>query len=198
MDMDDAVGTIPEHRGPEVENMARITTLTPDSAPAGTRPLLDDVAALSGGRLLNLHTGLANSPALLAQYLGLRRAIVDHQTLGARTGSALLLAVSSADRSPYSEAVAAQVAARAGWTDEEMAELRSGTPRDERLAALVAVAREAATGLGRVSDATWEAAKAAGWGETELAEAFAYIGLAVYVDLFTNYAGTELDVPAGR
>jgi len=178
--------------------MSRITTLTPDSAPAGARPLLDDVAAVSGGRLLNLHTGLANSPALLAQYLGLRRGIVEHQTLGPRTGSALMLAVSSADRSPYGEAVTTQVAARAGWSDEELAELRSGTPRDERLAALVAVAREAATGVGHVSDATWQAATAAGWSQAELAEAFAYIGLAVYVDLFTNYAGTELDVPAGR
>lgn len=178
--------------------MARIPTLTPDTAPAGARPLLDDVAALSGGRLLNLHTGLANSPALLAQYLGLRRAIVDHQTLGARTGSALMLAVSGANRNAYSEAVTAQVAARAGWSDEEMAELRTGTPRDERLAALVAVAREAATGAGSVSDATWRAAVTAGWTEAQLAEAFAYIGLAVYVDFFNNYAGTELDVPAGR
>lgn len=178
--------------------MSRITTLTVDAAPAGARPLLDDVAALSGGRLLNLHTGLAHSPALLAQYIGLRRAIIEHGTLGARTGSALMLVVSSADRSPYSEAVTAQVAARAGWTAEEMAELRSGTPRDEQLAALVAVAREVATGAGRVSDATWQAAVDAGWSEAQLAEAFAYIGLAVYVDLFTNYAGTELDVPAGR
>jgi hypothetical protein len=36
-----------------------------------------------------------------------------------------------------------------------------------------------------------------GWSDEQLAEAFAYLGLTVFTSYFLNYAGTELDIPAG-
>lgn len=178
--------------------MSRIPTHTLASAPPAARPLLEEVVTLAGGRLLNLHTTMANSPALLASYLGMRRALTEHRTLDPRTGAAVMLTVSAATGGAYSLAVNSQVAMRAGFSAGEVEELRSGTSRDGRLAPLLAVAREAATSGGNVSDATWQVAGAAGWDEAQLAEAFAFIGLAVYVDFYNNYAGTELDVASAR
>ena len=56
--------------------------------------------------------------------------------------------------------------------------------------------REAAAGAGRVRDATWDRAVAAGWTGGQLAEAFAYLALTLFTGYFLNYAGTDLDVPA--
>jgi hypothetical protein len=68
-----------------------------------------------------------------------------------------------------------------------------GEPRTD---ALIAVIREAAGHNGRVSDPIWARAVAAGCTDSDLAEAFAYLGLTVFTAQFLNYAGTELDVPA--
>lgn len=178
--------------------MSRIPTHTLASAPPAARPLLEEVVTLAGGRLLNLHTTMANSPALLASYLGMRRALTEHRTLDLKTGAAVMLTVSAATGGAYSLAVNSQVAMRAGFSAGEVEELRSGTSGDGPLAPLLALAREAATSGGSVSDATWQAAEAAGWDEAQLAEAFAFIGLALYVDFYNNYAGTELDVASAR
>jgi hypothetical protein len=49
---------------------------------------------------------------------------------------------------------------------------------------------------GQVADATWGSAVRAGWTDQHLAEAFGYLGLAVFTSCFLPYADTGLDVPA--
>jgi hypothetical protein len=177
--------------------MSRVASLPLEAALDTVRSLLEGVLALGGGgRLLNLHTEMANSPAVLASYLGLRQAVSGHGTLDRKTGAAIMLAVGQVDRSEYALAVSTQVALRAGWSGEETVELRSGKTSDSKLAKLLTVVREAAASAGRVDDETWQAAQTSGWSEDQLVDAFAYVGLALYVDYFTNFAGTPLDVPA--
>jgi hypothetical protein len=89
------------------------------------------------------------------------------------------------------------LARRARWDDEQARGLRGGLGvGDARLDALLEVVREAASNTGHVADTTWEHALAAGWTDTELAEAFVYLGLTIYVDYFLDYAGTEIVVAA--
>ena len=71
--------------------------------------------------------------------------------------------------------------------------LREGNADDPKLAALLGVVRQAAANRGRVDEATWLAARAAGWTEAHLAEAFALVGLTQHVDGFLNVARTEVD-----
>ena len=80
-------------------------------------------------------------------------------------------------------------------TPEQTVAVRTGQIADARLAALLAVMREAAVNTGRVTEATWAAATAAGWSVAQLTEAFVFLALTVFVDYFTHYARTELDVP---
>jgi hypothetical protein len=48
----------------------------------------------------------------------------------------------------------------------------------------------------RIPSHTVEDAPEAGWNDRQLAEAFSYLGLAVFTAYFLSYAGTEPDVPA--
>jgi hypothetical protein len=126
--------------------------------------LLEIARHASGGRLLALQGDLARSPAVLAASVGLRRAGVDHATLGITTRAAIMLAVGAVD--------------------------------DPRLAALLAVVREAATNTGRVEPTTWATATKAGWSAEQLIEALAFLALTMFVDHFAHDGGTRLDIPA--
>ncbi len=177
----------------------RIPTHTLDSAPPGAQPLLEALSrrSLGSGKLLNLHAEMAHGPAVVAAYVGFRNALDEHATFTPKIRAAIMLTVSGADGVAYTQALNSMLAKRAGWSDAQVAQIQSGGLRgDDRLAALLAVAREAGSNGGRVAAETWTAALEAGWTDSQLAEAFAFIGLTVYVNLFVNYAGTEFDVPA--
>ncbi len=108
-----------------------------------------------------------------------------------------MLATAATAGSEYALAIITLLAQRSGWQPGQIAALRSGAKVGEpRADALIAVVREAAANSGRVSDATWDDAVAAGCTDNNLAEAFAYLGLTVFTAYFLNYADTELDVPA--
>ena len=51
-------------------------------------------------------------------------------------------------------------------------------------------------GLVQVSP-TWQRAVACGWDSTQLAEAFADLGLTLFTAYFLNYAQTPVDLPGG-
>jgi Carboxymuconolactone decarboxylase family len=179
--------------------MTRIPSHTIQDAPEGSRQLLADMVQFSPtGRLLNMHAQMAHSPAVLEAYTSIRRATARHGTLDQRLRTGLMLATAAAEGNEYALVIITLLAQRSGWEPGQIAALRAGAGVGEpRADALIAVAREAAADSGRVSDATWDRAVAAGWTDGDLAEAFAYLGLTVFTAYFLNYAGTELDVPTG-
>lgn len=179
--------------------MARIPTHTIEDAPAAARQLLEEMIQFSPtGRLLNMHAQMAHSPAVLEAYVSIRRATARHGTLDPRVRPALMLVAAAADSSAYALAIISTLALRAGWQPGEVDALVAGrNVGDDKLNALTGVIWEAAANSGRVSDATWDTAVGLGWGDDQLAEAFAYLGLTVFTSYFLNYAATELDVPTG-
>jgi len=179
--------------------MARIPTHTIEDAPAAARPLLAEMVQFSPtGQPLNMHAQMAHAPAVLDAYVSISRATARHGTLDQQARAALMLVAAAADASPYALAMVALLALRSGWRQDQVKALLAGQDTGEdKLDALTGVVREAAADFGRVSDATWEAAVAHGWGDEQLAEAFAYLGLTVFTSYFLNYAATELDIPAG-
>ena len=178
--------------------MARIPAHTIEDAPAAARSLLAEMIQFSPtGRPLNMHAQMAHSPAVLEAYVSLRRATARLGTLDQAIRAALMLASAAAAENRYAAAVLSMLALRAGWRQDQVAALRDGEDLgDEAADTLIGLVREAVTGQGRVSDAAWASAQAAGWNDEQLAEAFSYLGLAVFTAYFLNYAGTELDLPA--
>ncbi len=179
--------------------MARVPTHTLEDAPAAARPLLAEMIQFSPtGQLLNMHAQMAHAPAVLEAYVSIRRATARHGTLGQQVRTALMLVAAAADDSQYALAIISMLALRSGWRPDQVEALLAGQDvGDEKLSALTGVVGEAAANSGRVSDATWDNAAGQGWGDDQLAEAFAYLGLTVFTSYFLNYAATELDVPAG-
>ena len=179
--------------------MTRIPSHTIEDAPEASRELLAQMVQFSPtGRLLNMHAQMAHSPAVLHAYTSIRRATSDHGTLDQRLRTGLMLATAAVEGSEYALAIITLLAQRSGWQLGQIAALRSGGVIGEaRTDALIAVVREAAATCGRVSDAAWDHAIAAGCTDDDLAEAFAYLGLTLFTAYFLNYAGTEPDVPAG-
>ena len=178
--------------------MSRIPSHTVEDAPPAAQPLLREMLQFSPtGRPLNLHAQLAHAPAVLEAYVALRRATGQPGTLDQTTRTALLVATATASESRYAQAILSNLAIRSGWPPDQVAALLAGKDLGEPKAdALIAVIREAAADRGHVADATWASAVRAGWTDEQLAEAFGYLGLAVFTSYFLNYADTELDIPA--
>ena len=178
--------------------MTRIPSHTIEDAPQASRPFLENVIQFSPtGRLLNLHAQMAHSPAVLAGYVGIRQANDAHGTLEFPVRAALMLAAARATHSEYAEAITATLAARAGWSEQQISALRDGgSLGDDKIDSIVAVVREAAAHQGRAGDLAWERAMACGWTDEQLTEAFSYLALTVFTGYFLNYARTPLDLPA--
>jgi len=176
--------------------MSRFPNHTVEGAPEASRPILQKIAQSSPtGRPLNLHAQMAHAPAVLAAYVSLRAVTAEHGSLEPKVSWALNLATAAAIGNDYMIGIASRFARMNGWTDAEVAALRTGaTTGDTRIEALTRVVREAAAHSGNVTDATWKAAQQAGWSDAQLAEAFAHLGLTVFTGYFLNYAQTDADV----
>ena len=176
--------------------MSRIPSHTVEGAPEASRPLLQKIAQSSPtGRPLNVHAQMAHSPAVLAAYTSLRAVTAEHGTLDSKVSWALNLATAATVGSDYMIGIASRFAGVNGWTEAQIAALRKGTTTgDTKIDALTSVIREAAANSGNVTDATWKAAQEGGWGDAELAEAFAHLGLTMFTGYFLNYAQTASDV----
>lgn len=178
--------------------MSRIPAETVESAAPAVRSMVEELAKGSfavGGGLMNLHAEMAHTPSILAGYMGLRRSLEQFGTLDRKTRMAILLASSS---EPYTVAVNTLLAAGAGWSADEVTAIRTGNLRNEqRLSALLAVAKAAAQSRGNVGDHAWQRAREVGWTAEQLGEVFAVGAVTDYVDRFVSYSQTELDVGHG-
>jgi hypothetical protein len=176
--------------------MSRIPTHTVESAPDASRPLLQQIAQSSPTRRpLNLHAQMANSPAVLAAYASLRAVTAEHGTLDPKVSWALNLATAATVGNDYMIGIASRFAGMNGWTEGQVAALRTGTTTgDARIDALTDVVTEATANSGKVTDATWKAAQQIGWSDEDLTEAFAFQGLTMFTAYFLNYAQTDKDI----
>ena len=178
--------------------MDRLTNRTLHDAPQPARTLLTDLVQFSPTDTpLHLHAQMANSPALLHAYVGMRHALDEHATLEPATRAAIMLAAASVLPNAYVQNVTARLAARAGWWPDQAASLRSGGGvGDVHTDALLDVVRRAVADHGHVGDQAWTRALEAGCTEQELAEAYAHLGLTVFTGHFLNFAQTSPDLPS--
>lgn len=176
--------------------MPRIPAHTVDSAPEGSKEIAGNLERRMG-KFLNIHAGMAHSPAVLGAYDGISQAITAHGSFDAQTKEAIALAVGNQNGCDYCQAAHTLSARKAGLDDDQILAVRAGeVDFDPKLAAITEVAREAAARTGHVSDTVWQAALDAGWTDQELTEAFAHIAANLFTNYFNHYARTDLDVPA--
>ena len=145
--------------------MPRIPVHTLDSAPEGSR---DDLKALESryGKVLNIFGEMAHAPAVIGLFAAAEGTIAERTSLDRKTREAIHLTVAQVNDCRYCQAAYTGAAKMAGFSDDEAIAIRRGVADfDQRLAALLPVARQIATNKGYVDDATWQRAIDAGWSD---------------------------------
>jgi alkylhydroperoxidase family enzyme len=166
---------------------------TLDSAPADSRSLLEGIAA-DLGVLPNLAATAAASPALLAGFDGLRRAVAASKldpVLREMAG----LAVGVAIDNRYGVAFHSTMLAGLGVDEADLEAGRAGrAPAAGAPGAVYELAREAVVHHAQITPGVLDAAVAAGLSTEDILEVLLEVGFASLVGLIDNLAGhVELD-----
>ena len=175
--------------------MPRVPVHTVDDAPAESRETLQ-AQGERVGKVINIFGEMAHAPALLKMYATAEELLREESSLDERTRQAIHLTVANVNGCDYCQAAYTGAARRVGFDLEETKDIRRGAlPDDERLSALLTVARQAAADTGYVEDTAWTDAIEAGWSEKELLEAYADVIRTIMTNYFNHFVGTELDLP---
>lgn len=175
--------------------MPRVPVHTPDDAPEEARETLTALGERAG-KVINIFGEMAHAPALLEMYASTEQLLRDKSSLDERARQAIHLTVANVNGCDYCQAAYTGTARRAGFDVEETKHIRRGVlPDDDKLTALLAVAREIAADTGYVEDTTWKTAREAGWSDKELLEAYADVIRTIMTNYFNHMVGTELDLP---
>lgn len=171
----------------------RILPLSVDGAPEAARGIL---RATEGalGMLPNLHRTLAHAPAALRAYADAARALAGGR-LSARLREQIAVAVAGTNGCAYCASAHTALGKGAGVAEDELAANVGAESADPQVAPVLALVRELIERRGRVSDASIQAVRAAGFGDAELVEIVAHVGLNTLTNLFNVFARTEIDFP---
>jgi alkylhydroperoxidase family enzyme len=170
-----------------------LTIHTSETAPAGSTALLEGIAD-DLGFVPNLAGVVAASPALLAGFDGLRRAVSSSGLDPVlRESAGVAVGVSVDNR--YGVAFHSTRLGSLGVAAEEIARMRDGAePADPRIAAVYALAREVVLSRGKVAATTVDRALAAGLTVSDLLDVVAECTFAGLVGTIDNLAGrVDLD-----
>jgi AhpD family alkylhydroperoxidase len=175
--------------------MARVPIHSTDDAPAAsTEPL--ERQSQRVGKTINIFGAMAHSPALIGLYDAAEELLAERSNLDRPTREAIHLTVANVNECDYCQAAYTGAAKTQGFSEEQTIEIRRGTvDGDDKLSALLAVARELAANKGHVEETTWQRALDAGWSDVELLDAYADVVRTILTNYFNHLVGTELDLP---
>jgi uncharacterized peroxidase-related enzyme len=175
--------------------MSRIPTpATIDSAPAGSRPLLEAVRKQLGV-VPNLFRLVANSPAALEGYLGMHGAL-GKGALPAATRERIALAVAEVNGCNYCLAAHTYLAKkRTGLDDAEIAANRAGGSREGKADAAVRFAASVARERGHIRPEDLAAVRAAGYDDAQIIEIVQHVALNTWTNYVNEVAQTDIDFP---
>jgi len=173
--------------------MERITPINPQAAQGRAKELLDAVKARLG-IVPNMTRAMAVSPAVLEAYVGFIGAL-GHGILPARVREQLALDVGEANHCDYCVSAHSLLGKGAGLTEQDVFDSRCGASTDPKENVLLRFARTVIEKRGVVEDADIAAVREAGYGDAEIAEVVAHVGLNVFTNYFNHVAGTTLDFP---
>jgi alkylhydroperoxidase family enzyme len=166
----------------------KLTIHTTNTAPDESRPVLEGIQA-DLGFIPNLAASTATSPALLAGFDGLRRAVaatkvdpVDREVAGLATGVVV--------GNRYGVAFHSTVLANLGVDEDDLAAMRAGrAPSGETRAAVYEFAKAVAETRGRVDQSVIDRLTATGASHADVLDLLTECAFASLVGLIDNLAG---------
>jgi AhpD family alkylhydroperoxidase len=166
-----------------------------DSAPAASKDALERQSKRVG-KTINIFGAMAHSPAVIGLYDAAEDTLAERSHLEPSTREAIHLTIANVNDCSYCQAAYTGAAKAQGFNEEQTVQIRRGAvDGDDKLTALLAVARELGANRGEVADATWQAALDAGWSDVELLDTYADVVRTVLTNWFNHFVGTELDLP---
>ena len=174
--------------------MPRIPTPpTIEDAPETARPLLQAVKRQLGVAP-NLMRLISNSPETLAGYLGLNQALAGGK-LSAQTRERIALTIANINGCTYCNSAHTYLGKNAKLDDAEIAAARDGRSADPKAHAALHFARAVAVKRGAVSDAEFNAVRAAGYADAEILEIVGAVALNTLTNYVNDVFKTDVDFP---
>lgn len=175
--------------------MPRVPVHSVQDAPEASREPLERHSKRLG-KTLNTHGAMAHSPAVIGLYDVAEQVLSERSHLDQKTRDAIHLTVANVNECSYGQAAYSWAAQARGFSEAQTIQIRKGVvDGEDKLTALLAVARQIAERKGYVDDATWQAALDAGWSDVELLDTYADVVRTVMTNYFNHFVGTELDLP---
>lgn len=172
-------------------HLTTLTQLTAESAPEGSRTILDRTRSTLG-MVPNMYANMANSPGLLSTYATGYQWFREQSGFDPVEQEIVFLAISRFHECTYCVAVHSAVADRNQVPTEITDAIRDGKPLDDpKLAALRDFTSEVVATRGRPDADELERFLSVGYTETQVLE----IVLAVAVKTISNYTNHVLQTP---
>lgn len=173
--------------------MTRINIVTPQTADAEQKALLDAIQNKLG-MVPNFLGILAQSTDALSAFLGLH-GIAESGQLDPQTRERIALVVAQDNSCEYCVSAHTAIGSKAGLTPSEIKANRAGTSEDARAAAAIAFARALNTHVGEITQAEFDAVRAAGYSDAEIVEIIVHVGMNMLTNLIGKSTRVEIDFP---
>lgn len=173
--------------------MSRINIVTPETANTDQKELLD---AIQGqlGMVPNFLGILAHSTDALKAFLGLH-GIAGAGSLDAQTRERIALVIAQGNSCEYCLSAHTAIGKKAGLNSAEMDANRAGTSQDAKAAAAVVFAKALNENLGNVTQAEFNAVRAAGYSDSDIVEIITHVGMNILTNLIGKATRVEIDFP---
>lgn len=173
--------------------MPRIRPVDPASANAETKAVLDAVKAQIGA-VPNILATFARSPQALKGYLAISDAL-SRGVLPAPLREQIAVAVAGANACDYCASAHSALGTKAGVDKAELARNLAGRSEAGRVQAVLNFVTRVVAERGHVTDADLQALRDAGYGDGEIVEIIAHVGVNIFTNYFNHIAQTEIDFP---
>jgi uncharacterized peroxidase-related enzyme len=179
--------------------MSRIAIPAVDSATGATAEVYAQVRKIAGGRVPNLFAALGHlAPASLSAVLNAEAASAV-ASLSKQDLETINLAVSELSGCDYCVAAHAMLGKLVGLSPEALKQIRAGEPTgDAKRDALVRFVRTLHLNRDTLSQADFDAVRAAGYTDTQLADISLAIALITFSNTFNRINDTDVDFPPVR
>lgn len=177
--------------------MPRLSPINPETASPELQNTLNAVKTRMGGKLPNLVTTLAQSPAALNGYLGFG-AGVQNGALSPQLREQIALLVAQANGCDYCLAAHSTLGKMRGLSDKGVLQARQAQASDPKQQAALRFALAVLEQRGRVRDEDVRAARDAGYSDAELVEITANVAYNILTNYVNNVADTDIDFPQAQ
>ncbi|MBT6442227.1 MAG: carboxymuconolactone decarboxylase family protein, partial [Alphaproteobacteria bacterium] len=111
------------------------------------------------------------------------------------TRERIALVVAQANSCEYCVSAHTAIGRNAGLSNDEMAANRAGSSSDEKAAAAVVFAKALNEHLGEVTQAEFDAVRAAGYSDADIVEIITHVGMNILTNLVGKATRVDIDFP---